>query len=94
MSKFKPFKKLHVDMWVTINGSDDDTKEVFLACDSSGAEYGRFNDEETAQRMVDCWNACRSLYSPEAHIKESAAYVKRLESLRKEAVERIAELEN
>lgn len=37
------------------------------------------------QRMVDCWNACRKLHNPAAHIAETDAYIARLEELRKEA---------
>lgn len=49
---------------------------------------GTFASAEDAQRLVDCWNACRKLYSPGAHIVATDEYVTRLETLRKEAVAR------
>ena len=55
--------------------------------------HGMFKSREDAQRIADCWNACRHLYSPAAHIEATDEYVKRLEGLRKEAVSRVAELE-
>lgn len=55
--------------------------------------HGMFKSEEDAQRLADCWNACRHLYSPSAHIEATDDYVKRLEGLRKDAVARVAELE-
>jgi hypothetical protein len=46
---------------------------------------GSFRNEEDAQRLVDCWNACRRLFAPANHITATDEYVARLESLRKEA---------
>lgn len=76
-----------------------------IVIDDMGAEYGVYRlmtkggddiftisdcrNPDEVQRLVDCWNACRKLYSPAAHIAETDAYVARLEALRKEAVSRI-----
>ncbi len=45
------------------------------------------------ERIVECCNALRSVFFPEAHVAETDAYIKRLESLRKAAWERVQELE-
>lgn len=50
-------------------------------------------DTAALERLVECWNACRHLYSPSAHIEATDEYVKRLEGLRKDAVARVTELE-
>lgn len=56
--------------------------------------HGMFASREDADRLAECWNACRHLYAPAAHISATDEYVERLEGLRKQAVARIAELED
>ena len=77
MSAFKPFPELSVD--------EGDDGEVLIR-HKSGEPFVMTAD--TAQRLVDCWNACRKIYSPGAHIVATDEYVARLETLRKEAVAR------
>jgi hypothetical protein len=54
---------------------------------------GGFRCAEDAQRLVDCWNACRKLYAPAAHIQATEEYTARLENLRREAWARAERLE-
>lgn len=55
--------------------------------------HGSFKSRDDAQRFADCWNACRKLAFPSTHIEETGEYVRRIERLRKEAWERVVELE-
>lgn len=86
MSKFKPYKELTILKPVTEGG-------LFKIVDSSGWVYAEVANEENVYRFIDCWNACRKIAFPEAHISESDAYVARLESLRKEAWARAERLQ-
>lgn len=77
---FKPFPEVSVEtneessaMRIVTKGGD--VLVVDTNCDSSVLE-----------RIVQCWNACRRLYSPAAHIEATDDYVKRLEQLRKDAL--------
>lgn len=81
MASFKPFRELKAEPQVE---GFDEVKVV----DAFGFVYATAATKDIADRMVDCWNACRKLYSPAAHIEETEAYVKRIEQLRKEAVAR------
>ncbi len=85
MAAFKPYRELKVEP--PVEGFEE-AKIV----DAFGFVYATAATNEIAERMVACWNACRKLYSPAAHIEESEAYIKRLETLRKEAVARADEL--
>lgn len=86
MSKFKAFSVLYLEegqvdgLHRIVNGRG----EVVIA--------GAFRSAEEAQRLVDCWNACRKVYSPAAHIEATNEYVERIEKLRKEAWSRAVEL--
>lgn len=86
MSAFKPYRELTTEPPV-------EGFEQIKIVDAAGSVYATAENQEIADRMVICWNACRKLYSPSAHIEESEAYIKRLETLRKEAVARAEELE-
>lgn len=44
-----------------------------------------FADQQEAERLIVCWNACRKIFAPSAHIQATDDYVERLEKLRKEA---------
>ncbi|MDR6818466.1 hypothetical protein J2X76_003643 [Neorhizobium sp. 2083] len=46
---------------------------------------GHFDDRQDAERFVSCWNACRKIAFPAAHIEASEEYGKRTEQLRKDA---------
>lgn len=83
---FKPFPEVELVMSeessaMTIQTKRGDPIVIDTNCDTDALE-----------RMVECWNACRHLYSPAAHITETEAYVKRVEGLRKEAVARLEEI--
>lgn len=54
---------------------------------------GHFQSKLEAERFAECWNACRKLAFPSAHIEAVDDRVKRLEQLRKEAWARAQELE-
>lgn len=79
MSAFKPYKELSVLKPETDHG-------MFKLVNSSGHVYAEVPAEEDAYRFVDCWNACRKLFSPEAHITATDEYILRLEGLRKDLV--------
>ncbi|TBE67457.1 hypothetical protein [Rhizobium ruizarguesonis] len=78
MTHFKPYPELVVDLTedgttrITTKGGEDVCVSV----------AGR---PEDMQRFVDCWNACRKLYAPVAHLEATEARVDKLESLRAEA---------
>jgi len=89
MSTFKPYPEIVIDDMGAEYG-------VYRLMTKSGDDIFTISDcrrPEDVQRLVDCWNACRKLYSPSAHITETDAYVARLEALRKEAVARAAATE-
>lgn len=78
MSAFKPLKELTVLAPVSEDG-------LYKLVNSSGSVYAEVANQEDAYRFADCWNACRKLAFPEAHITASDDYAKRTERLRKEA---------
>jgi hypothetical protein len=78
MSAFKPYKELTVLKPVTAEG-------VYKLTSASGHVYAEVASEEDAYRFADCWNACRKLAFPEAHINATDEHAKRTEKLRKEA---------
>lgn len=79
MSTFKPFPELSLEQ-----GQIDGLYRI-VTNGGSVIIAGGFKSEADAQRLVDCWNACRKLYSPSAHIAATDEYAARLEALRKEA---------
>jgi len=86
MSKFKPLPDLSVE-----HGQVDG---LFRIVTTAGEVItaGGFRNSEDAQRLVDCWNACRKLYNPANHIETTEERVGKLEQLRKEAWARAVEL--
>lgn len=86
MSAFKPYTELTVLKPVTDDGN-------FKLISSSGHVYAEIASEEDAYRFCDCWNACRKIAFPDAHIKASDEYAARVEQLRKDAWSRVQELE-
>ena len=74
---FKPFPELKIDA--------AEYGRTIVTKGNNGASIVIDATPEDAQRLVDCWNACRHLYSPAAHITATDEYVTRLETLRKEA---------
>lgn len=72
---FKPYPVLEI--------MDDDGMTAIQVVDSKGNLFlmDVNNDTKSIQRMVDCWNACRNLYSPAAHIAETDAYIERLKKI-------------
>jgi hypothetical protein len=87
MSTFKGYPEAHVEPGMIEGMFTIKTARRVIA-------HGMFGSPEDAQRLADCWNACRKLYSPAAHIEETEAYVKRVEQLRKDAVARCEALES
>lgn len=87
MSAFKPFPEVSLQM-------TDDCSAARIV-DGKGNVLVMDTNCDTAilERFVDCWNACRKLYAPAAHITATDEYVARLEGLRKEAWARVQELE-
>lgn len=83
MSAFKPFPEL-----VVIEDPEDGIISIRTKSDDDVLTVIVHRSPADVHRLVDCWNACRKLYSPSAHIAETDAYVERLEKLRKEAVAR------
>lgn len=79
MTPFKPFPELVIE-----SGADIFMHRILTKA-GDVVFAGSFRSEEEAQRLVDCWNACRKLHNPAAHLSETDEYVKRLETLRKEA---------
>jgi hypothetical protein len=86
MSKPKMFSELRVEP-----GQIDGLTKI-VASSGDVVIAGTFQFEADAQRLVDCWNACRKLHNPANHISETDAYVERLEGLRKDAWKRAVEL--
>ena len=84
MSAFKPYKELSVLKPETDQG-------LFKLVNSSGSVYAEVGSEEDAYRLVDCWNACRKLYSPEGHIAATDEYILKLEGLRKDLAAQLRE---
>jgi hypothetical protein len=89
MSKFKPFPEL-----VIIPQEDGDVS-VGTIRTAAGDDFMTVvvqRSPEDTQRFVDCWNACRKIAFPAAHIAATDETVQRLEGLRKEAWARAVEL--
>lgn len=82
VKEFKPFPELLID-------ATDHDGHVIVTKGKNGPSIIMDASLEDAQRLVDCWNACRKLYSPAAHIVATDEYVERLERLRKEAWARV-----
>jgi hypothetical protein len=79
MSAFKPYPEVSLEVSdessaMRIVNSKGETLVTDTTCDTA-----------TLERIVDCWNACRKLYSPANHIEATDEYVKRLETLRRDA---------
>lgn len=84
---FKPYPELFLRCHPDSSAMMIETKDgMTVVCDENC-------DEDSLQRLVDCWNACRHIHSPAAHIAATDDYISRLETLRKEAMARVAELE-
>lgn len=85
MITFRPFPEIKLD------SIHPDTGEIVVSKANGTPFFAtvEYNSEDDIKRLVDCWNACRKLYSPAAHIAETDAYVMRLETLRKEAWARV-----
>jgi hypothetical protein len=75
MTTFKPYPEL------TLSTEDGVTRITT----KGGEDVLGAGRPEDLQRFVDCWNACRKLYAPAAHIEATDAQVHKLENLRKEA---------
>ena len=78
MSKFKPFIELGI---VPVQ------EHVALIDAKTGSVVGEIEgiSAEIADRLVECWNACRKIAYPDAHIKATDDYIGRLEKLLKDA---------
>lgn len=92
MSTFKPYPELKISI------ADPETGEIFVQTAGGVSVFSTigFRDDaeiQRVQRLVDCWNACRKIHSPAAHIAATDEYVERIEKLRKDACARIVELE-
>ncbi|WP_027685088.1 hypothetical protein [Rhizobium leguminosarum] len=78
MSEFKPYPELVLDTSdesvtrITTKGGND----VLVAIDVR---------PEDMERFLVCWNACRKIAFPAAHIDATDEYAKRVEQLRKDA---------
>lgn len=92
MSTFKPYPELSV-VRLDPENPDDSTLRIALKNGDDFVVVVVQRSTEDVQRLVDCWNACRKLHSPAAHIAATDEYVERLEKLRKDAWARVAELE-
>jgi len=87
MSTFKPRAEIRV--------VDSDVEGLLRIEGVSGGLLfvAQFASREDAERVVICWNACRSIAFPPAHINGLQDRVERLEKLRRDAWERAQELE-
>lgn len=83
MTTFKPYPEL------TLSTEDGSTRITT----KGGEDVLGAGRPEDMQRFVDCWNACRKLYAPAAHIEATDARVDKLESLRAEAWSRATALQ-
>jgi hypothetical protein len=81
MSAFKPYGEISA---ITIG-------DVPRLIDSKGNDVSL--TMEGCERLAACWNACRKLYNPANHIEATDEYVKRLETLRRDAWARAQEAE-
>lgn len=86
MSAFKPYRELSESL--------PNQDELFPIVDAHGYCYGWAQNEDDAKRFIECWNACRKIAFPGAHIDASEEYVKRLEQLRKDAWARAEALQS
>lgn len=77
MSGFKPFAELVVREPVVCGPFHVQTK--------GGEVIASVTQEEDAVRIVSCWNACRKIFAPAAHIEAIEDRIERVEHLRKEA---------
>jgi hypothetical protein len=87
VTAFKPYPELHVH-----HGQIDGLYRIEKT-NGSAIFAGHFESQEDAERFVECWNACRRIAFPSAHIDATNDYTARLEQLRKDAWARAQELE-
>lgn len=89
MTTFKAYPELVVDQ--TVSPEDGFVRVMTV----SGEDFmvSVAGSKETIERFVECWNACRKIAFPYAHIKASDEYAARVEQLRKDAWSRVQELE-
>lgn len=87
MSAFRPYPEVSLEI--------SDESSAMRIVDSKGETLVTDTtcDAVTLERFVACWNACRKLYAPANHIEATDEYVKRLETLRKDAWARAQEAE-
>lgn len=85
MTSFKPFREITI----VDAGEDMDGKPAIQY--ANGDEFV-MTDVASIQRLVDCWNACRKIAFPVAHIGATDETVQRLEGLRRAAWARAVEL--
>lgn len=78
MSEFKPFPEL------VLGTSDEGVTRITT---KGGTDVLTAIDvrPEDMERFIVCWNACRKIAFPAAHIEASDEYALRTERLRKEA---------
>lgn len=88
MKKFKAFPEVHVEVGM-VDG-------LYRIETNSGRVIasGAFPSKEDAERFAECWNACRRLYAPIAHMEATEDYVRRLEINRRDAVAQLEVLAN
>lgn len=79
MTIFKPHPEIMIE--------DGNVEGLYRIQTMSGRVIftGHFADLQDAERFVSCWNACRKIAFPAAHIEASEEYGKRTEQLRKDA---------
>ncbi|MCB5205038.1 hypothetical protein LH464_21465 [Neorhizobium sp. T786] len=71
---------------VTLDMSSDFSAARIMTKSGDVLIYDTSCDTDTLERSVVCWNACRKIAFPDAHITAQDDYCKRLEQLRKDAV--------
>lgn len=73
----------------------DEADGQMIICFKSGrvVASGSMDSREDIERLVTCWNACRKIFAPAAHLEATDAQVHKLENLRKEAWSTAAELQ-
>lgn len=86
---FKPFPEISYEC------VDEETGEIVIRTNREEEliRVRTYRSEDEIARLVDCWNACRKIAFPDAHLKATDEYTERLEALRVEAWARAEQLE-
>lgn len=83
MSHWKPYPE------ISLEASDDSSAMRLVTSKGEVIVTDLTCDTASLERLLVCWNALRNIAFPAAHIPATDDYVKRLDALRRDAVDQL-----